>query len=97
MNKLVKMLPALGLVLGAGMALAMNVPTMVTDKVDPKVWTPDSDPMHAATNGYREITDENLGTDYLCNTTSQVCRVEFENDDPYGEISELTPGIYVPQ
>lgn len=95
MKSLAKMLPALGLVLGATLAMAMNVPTMVAENTATKVWTPDPDEEYEETNFYREITGEVLGSDYLCNGTSQECRVEFDNDDPMtGQKSILTPGVY---
>lgn len=97
MKPITKLLPALGLVLGATLAMAMNFASPSNFDASLKVWTPDSNPMHAVTNGYREITNEEIGSDYLCNTTSQVCSVQFLDDDPFGTISQQTPGIYVPQ
>ena len=98
MKSITKMLPALGLVFGATLAMAMNFPTMVDDKTATKVWTPDPDELYEDTNFYREITGEVLGNDFLCNGTSQECRVEFDNDDPMtGQKSILSPGIYVEQ
>lgn len=89
------MLPALGLVLGATMAMAMNVPTMVAEKTATKVWTPDSDPAYMSTNGYREITNEEITVDYDCDVSSQECAVEFVNDNPFGTIENLEEGTYV--
>ncbi|UZD22305.1 DUF6520 family protein [Algoriphagus halophytocola] len=95
MNKLSKLLPALGLVLGATMAMAMNVPTMMAEKTATKVWTPDSHPDYAMTNGYREITNEEILVDYECDESSQECAVEFVNDNPFGTIENLEEGTYV--
>lgn len=81
MKSLKTMLPALGLVFGATLAMAMNVPTMVSEKTATTVWTPDSHPDYIPTNGYREITDLEEG-DYECNGTGSECRVEFHNDNP---------------
>ena len=98
MKSIKTLLPALGLVLGATLAMAMNVPTIVAEKTATKVWTPDPDPEYEETNFYREITGELQGTDYLCNGASQECRVEFDNDNPMtGQKSILSPGVYVEQ
>lgn len=94
MKSLKTMLPALGLVLGAGMAMAMNFPTMIADNTATKVWTPD--PSQTETNGYRDITNEVINVDYECNSGAPECRVEFSNDDPYEDMTILTAGSYDP-
>lgn len=93
MKSLKNLLPALGLVFGATLAMAMNFPTMVSDKDDPRLWTPDAS--QTLTNGYREITGEEILVDYECDESSQECAVEFVNDNPFGTIENLEEGTYV--
>jgi hypothetical protein len=95
MKSIKNLLPALGLVFGATLAMGMNVPSMVTEKTATKVWTPDSHPDYAMTNGYREITNEEILVDYECDESSQECAVEFVNDNPFGTIENLEEGTYV--
>ena len=90
MKSISKLLPALGLVFGATLAMAMNVPTMVAEKTATKVWTPDPDEEYEETNGYRDVTD----MPYDCISGGPECVVQFENDDPYGDIESLVPGTF---
>ena len=89
MKSIKNLLPALALVLGASMAMAMNVPSVVAEKNATKIWT--ADPSQTMTNGYRDVT----GSTYLCNEGSPECVVKFENDDPYDEVIQVTPGSFV--
>lgn len=93
MKSIKNLLPALGLVFGATLAMAMNFPTIVDENTPTKVWTPD--PTQTETNGYREITDLEIGSDYDCDGTGSNCAVEFENDDPIdGAMNVLEPGVF---
>tara|TARA_R110000850_G_C9887400_1_gene458506 strand:- start:559 stop:843 length:285 start_codon:yes stop_codon:yes gene_type:complete len=85
------LLPALGLVFGATLAMAMNVPTMVAEKTATKVWTPDA----SLPYGYRDITNLEISQDYSCNGTGPECEVEFSNDDPATGIKNvLEAGVF---
>lgn len=95
MKSITKLLPALGLVFGATLAMAMNFPTTVDENTATKVWTPDSHPDYMDTNGYREITDEEILVDYRCDASSQECEVQFVNDNPFGTIEDQKDGTYV--
>ena len=91
MKSIAKMLPALGLVFGATLAMAMNMPTLVAEKTATKVWTPDA----SLPNGYRDITNLEIGEDYDCNGTGPECRVEFSNDNPATGIKNvLEAGVF---
>ena len=86
------MLPALGLVLGATMAMAMNVPTVVAERTATKIWTPDS----SQPNGHRDVTSIVQSQDYECNASTMDCLVEFSNDDPAsGTRNVLSEGQFV--
>lgn len=91
MNKLSKLLPALALVLGATLAMAMNFPDL--GEISPtKIWTPDS----SQPNGYRDVTSIVHAEDYQCNQSSMECLVEFSNDDPAtGTPNILSQGVFV--
>jgi hypothetical protein len=94
MNKLKKLLPALALVLGATLAMGMNLPNFVAERTATKIWTPDlSEP-----DGYRDVTHLVNQNQYECDLQSVECIVEFSNDDPAtgiknvldtGEFSEM--------
>lgn len=78
MNKLSRMLPALALVLGATLAMAMNFPEFVSENSSNLIWTPDlSQP-----DGYREVTGLVNEDEYDCNLQATECIVRFSNDDP---------------
>lgn len=97
MKTLAKLLPALALVLGATLAVAMNFANPSGFDSSLKVWTPDPDPIYQVTNGYREITQEVQEVDFECNSGGQECRVQFDNDDPMtGVKNVLSTGIYAP-
>jgi hypothetical protein len=78
MNKLAKLLPALALVLGATLAMAMNMPSFGSARTATKIFTPD--PSHP--DGYREVTQIVNQGEYECDASSMECLVEFSNDDP---------------
>ena len=90
MKTIQKLLPALALVFGATLAMAMNFPTIVDENTATKIWTPDPDEEYEETNGYRDVTN----MPYDCNTGGPECVVQFENDDPYGDIESLVPGTF---
>lgn len=93
MKSISKLLPALALVLGATLAMATNLPSMVVEKSATKVWTPDDN----EPSGYRDITNEVPGTHYNCVGEDEHCRVEFTDDDPVnGTMTVLQEGIYTP-
>src|SRR5690606_30724820 len=88
------LLPALALVLGATLAMAMNVPTMVAEKSATQIWTPDP----SAPHGYREVTNIVNEGDYDCNLQPVECIVEFSNDDPAtGTKNVLDTGLFSEQ
>lgn len=78
MKSLKTMLPALGLVFGATLAMAMNVPSIVAEKTATKIWTPDA----SAPNEYRDVTLIVQDQEYDCNESTRDCLVEFPTDDP---------------
>lgn len=94
MNKLRKLLPVLALVLGATLAMAMNVPSLVAERTATKIWTPDlSEP-----DGYREVTQIVNQSEYDCDLQSVECIVEFSNDDPATGIKNvLETGLFSEQ
>jgi len=92
MKNLRKLIPALALVLGATLAMAMNFPNPGADNNATKIFTPDvSQP-----NGHRDVTSiVNLG-DYECDQSSMDCLVEFSNDNPAtGVPNVLATGRFV--
>lgn len=86
MNKLFKMLPLFALVLGIGAALAGNLPsrdlanTTKAFKVD----------------HWEDITGEELGEDYLCQSATTICTQEL---NPMGQVVSQVSGRYeaIPQ
>jgi hypothetical protein len=86
------LLPALGLVFGATLAMAMNVPTIVAEKTATIYWTPDP----GQPEGYRDVTQEVENSAYDCNTNEpNTCVVMFENDDLIHKIVEYSePGEF---
>jgi len=92
MKPFMKMLPALGLVFGATLAMAMNVPTLVTEKTATKVWTPDS----SQPNNYRDVTAIVESGNYECDQSQMDCLVEFSNDNPAtGTPNILSEGEFI--
>ncbi|MHA7129246.1 DUF6520 family protein [Algoriphagus namhaensis] len=92
MNKLVKLLPALALVLGATLAMAMNFANPSGFDPSLKIWTPDA----GEPEGYRDVTAIVQQNDYQCNQSTMECLVQFPNDDPSsGTPSVLSQGIFV--
>jgi len=79
------MLPALGLVFGATLAMAMNVPSIITEKTATEVWTPDS----TEPNSYRNVTEEYNNLGYNCDSQEMECLVQFSNDDPASGIKSV--------
>lgn len=78
MKRLAKLLPALALVFGATLAMAMNFPDFVSENSSNLIWTPDlSQP-----DGYREVTDLVNEDAYDCNQQATECIVRFSNNDP---------------
>jgi hypothetical protein len=94
MKNLRKLIPALALVLGATLAMAMNFPSSEAEKTATKIWTPDlSEP-----DGYREVTHIVNQNEYDCNLQSAECIVEFSNDDPATGIKNvLETGVFSEQ
>ncbi|WP_057937904.1 DUF6520 family protein [Algoriphagus resistens] len=93
MKSITKLLPALGLVFGATLAMAMNVPTMVPEKDEPRYWTPDED----EDSGYREVTEEIQTMPYQCNSGGPECLVQFDNDNPETGVKSIyQPGVFNP-
>lgn len=93
MKTLAKLLPALALVFGATLAMAMNFASPSHFDPNLKVWTPDDEePV-----GYRDITNLAVGTDYTCIGTSSECRVQFTDDDPENGIKTvMQAGVFNP-
>lgn len=91
MNKLLKMLPALALVLGATLAMGMNLPNIVAERTATRIWTPDlSEP-----DDYRDVTEIYNNNAYDCDLQSVECVVEFSNDDPATGIKNvLETGVF---
>lgn len=93
MNKILNKLPLLAFVLAATFAFGAQVPSLLVSEVPTKVWTPDNQ----EPSGYRDITNEILGTHYRCADDDEECRVEFSNDDPMTGIKNvLDEGVYTP-
>ncbi|WP_439490809.1 DUF6520 family protein [Algoriphagus sp.] len=93
MKSLTKMLPALGLVLGATLAMAMNFASPSNFDASLKVWTPDEEEPF----GYLDITGLQVGTHFRCEGTSSECRVQFTDDDPENGIKTvMQAGVYTP-
>lgn len=86
MNKILNKLPLLAFVLAATFAFGSQVPSLISTGDPEKVWTPDEE----EESGYREITNEVLGVNFLCTGTEEECRVEFSNDDPMTGIINCT-------
>jgi hypothetical protein len=92
MNKLRKLLPALALMLGASLAMAMNFANPSGFDSSLKVWTPDD----TEPDGYRDVTAIVQENDYQCNQSTMDCLVQFPNDDPgSGNPTVLSQGIFV--
>jgi hypothetical protein len=92
MNKLRKLLPALALLLGASLAMAMNFANPSGFDSSLKVWTPDD----TEPDGYRDVTAIVQENDYQCNQSTMDCLVQFPNDDPAsGNPTVLSQGIFV--
>ncbi|MDE0561970.1 DUF6520 family protein [Algoriphagus sp. NF] len=92
MNKLRKLLPALALVLGASLAMAMNVPNFGSERTATKIFTPDP----SQPNGFREVTQIVNQGEYECDESSMDCLVEFSNDDPAtGVPNVLSEGDFI--
>ncbi|UCS93221.1 hypothetical protein KZP23_21645 [Echinicola marina] len=87
MKKLIKNMPLLAFVLAAASALAFNMPQA---NEPTKVFTWNDQTME-----YDEITHLEIGEDYVCNPSSEECRVEFSNDNPdTGVKNVLTNGEF---
>ncbi len=92
MKTLAKLLPALALVLGATLAMAMNFANPSGFDSNLKIWTPDEN----EPDGYRDVTAIVQENDYQCNQSTMECLVQFPNDDPSsGTPSVLSQGIFV--
>ncbi|MBN7813092.1 hypothetical protein J0A68_19210 [Algoriphagus sp. H41] len=91
MKRVFKMLPALALVLAAGLAFGFNAPEILAKKTATKIWTPGGPLPH----GYRDVTDVVNNGNYDCDSQSAECIVEFSNDDPATGIKNvLDTGVY---
>lgn len=78
MKSIKNLLPALALVFGATLAVAMNFPETVAENTSSLIWTPDlSQP-----DGYREVTEIVNEDLYDCDQQTVECTVRFSNDDP---------------
>lgn len=91
MNKISKLLPALALVLGATLAMGMNLPNLVAERTATKIWTPDP----SQPDGYRDVTQIVNQNQYDCDLQPVECIVEFSNDDPAtGVKNVLDTGVF---